>query len=282
MSLLTIAEALRFSAQLNSESPEVDVRLLLGHALGVDASYLRMWPDRPLTGPEAELFQSLFERRKSGTPVAHLLGTRGFWTLDLEVSEETLIPRPDTECLVEYVLEHFDEAPKRMLDLGTGTGAIALAIASERPDWEVVATDFKQSIVNLAKRNAQQNNLANIGFSVGSWFEAVCEERSFDLIVSNPPYIDELDLHLDLGDVRFEPRSALVAAENGFSDLRHIAERAPDFLVNGGMLCFEHGYEQGEQLRSLLADLGYTGMQTHLDYGGNDRFTTARYHKIGR
>ena len=278
----TIAEALRFSAQLNSESPEVDVRVLLSHALGVDASYLRMWPDKALTELQAEAFYSLFEQRKSGTPVAHLLGTRGFWTLDLEVSAETLIPRPDTECLVEYILEHFDEAPKRMLDLGTGTGAIALAIASERPEWEVLATDYKPSIVALAKRNALLHKIANVSFSVSSWFEAVSEAQSFDLIVSNPPYIDELDLHLGLGDVRFEPRSALVAAESGFSDLRHIAERAPDFLVNGGMLCFEHGYEQGEQFRSLLADLGYTGMQTHLDYGGNDRFTTARYHKIGR
>lgn len=279
MSLPTIAEALRFSAQLNSESPEVDVRVLLSHALGVDASYLRMWPDKALTELQAEAFYSLFEQRKSGTPVAHLLGTRGFWTLDLEVSAETLIPRPDTECLVEYILEHFDEAPKRMLDLGTGTGAIALAIASERPEWEVLATDYKPSIVALAKRNALLHKIANVSFSVSSWFEAVSEAQSFDLIVSNPPYIDEADQHLDQGDVRFEPRSALVAAENGFSDLRHIAERAPAFLVNGGMLCFEHGYEQGEQLRSQLAHLGYTEMQTHLDYGGNDRFTTARFVK---
>ena len=279
MSLPTIAEALGYSAQLNSESPEVDVRLLLCRVLDVDSSYLRMWPDKSLTESQVEAFQNLFEQRKSGVPVAHLLGTRGFWTLDLEVSAETLIPRPDTECLVEYIFEHFDLAPKRMLDLGTGTGAIALAIAAERPEWKVLATDYKQSIVDLAVRNALQHKIANIDFAVGSWFEAVHEGHDFDLIVSNPPYIDGADHHLDHGDVRFEPRSALVAAENGFSDLRHIAERAPDVLVNGGMLCFEHGYEQGEQLRSLLADLGYSGMQTHRDYGGNDRFTTARFVK---
>lgn len=278
---LTITDALRCSTELASETPEVDVRLLLCDVLGVDSTYLRTWPDKALTVDQVQRFNQLIEQRKQGVPVAHLLGSRGFWSLDLEVSPDTLIPRPDTECLVEYVLERFDSAPRRMLDLGTGTGAIALAIAVERPLWQVTATDFSQRIVDLAKRNAQKHDIQNVRFAVGSWFDALQTQPSgesrlrFDLIVSNPPYIDQQDHHLDQGDVRFEPKSALVAEDHGFADLVHIAEHAREYLVYGGMLCFEHGFEQGERLRALLDGLGYGQLQTHKDYGGNDRFTSA-------
>lgn len=286
MSSLTIADALRCSSELVSESPEVDVRVLLCHALGVDTTYLRTWPDRALTSDQLTLFNRLLEQRKEGVPVAHLLGSRGFWSLDLEVSPDTLIPRPDTECLVEFVLERFDSAPRRMLDLGTGTGAIALAVAVERPLWQITATDFSESIVHLAQRNAQKHDIQNVRFAVGSWFDALQAQQSgessqrFDLVVSNPPYIDQQDHHLDQGDVRFEPKSALVAEDHGFADLIHIAEKARDYLVAGGTLCFEHGFEQGERLRALLDGLGYEQLQTHKDYGGNDRFTSARF--LGR
>ncbi len=278
---LTIADALRCSTELASETPEVDVRLLLCDVLGVDSTYLRTWPDEALTADQVQRFNQLIEQRKQGVPVAHLLGSRGFWSLDLDVSPDTLIPRPDTECLVEYVLERFDSVPRRMLDLGTGAGAIALAIAVERPAWQITATDFSESVVRLAQRNAEKHHIANVGFAVGSWFDAFQAKQSveaslrFDLIVSNPPYIDEQDHHLDQGDVRFEPKSALVAEDRGFADLIHIAEHARDYLVSGGMLCFEHGFEQGERLRALLDGLGYEQLQTHKDYGGNDRFTSA-------
>ena len=281
MPSLTITDALRSSVGLVSETPELDVHLLLCHALGVDTTYLRTWPDRALTSDQLTLFNRLLEQRKEGVPVAHLLGSRGFWSLDLEVSPDTLIPRPDTECLVEFVLERFDSTPMRMLDLGTGTGAIALAVAVERPLWQVTATDFSQNIVDLAKRNAQKHDIQNVQFAVGSWFDALQAHPSgesgqrFDFIVSNPPYIDEQDHHLDQGDVRFEPKSALIAEDHGFADLIHIAEQARDYLLAGGTLCFEHGFEQGERLRELLDGLGYEQLQTHKDYGGNDRFTSA-------
>ncbi|KZZ44962.1 hypothetical protein A3765_10400 [Oleiphilus sp. HI0130] len=278
---LTIADALGYSADLVSETPDVDVRELLCAVLEVDSTYLRTWPERMLSDAQAHRFYQLIEQRKLGTPVAHLVGSRGFWSLDLEVSPDTLIPRPDTECLVEFILNSFDRNPIRMLDLGTGTGAIALAVAVERPLWEVVATDVSENIVELAKRNAQKHDVHNVHFSVGSWFSALQKPSSnnssqrFGLIVSNPPYIDAQDHHLDQGDVRFEPKSALVAEDHGFADLVHIANEARAYLASGGTLCLEHGFEQGERLRELLDGLGYEQLQTHKDYGGNDRFTSA-------
>lgn len=278
MSSLTIADALRCSAELQSDTPDVDVRLLLCYVLDVEATYLRTWPDRSLSAVQQEQFHQLLEKRRAGMPVAHLIGSRGFWSLDLEVSPDTLIPRPDTECLVEYILDHFDGSPRRLLDLGTGTGAIALAIASERPAWHITATDLAESVVGLARRNAERHQISNVCFAVGSWFDAlesVESHEGFDLIVSNPPYIDENDHHLAQGDVRFEPKSALVAPDKGFADLFHIAGQARNYLVSGGTLCFEHGFEQGTHLRELLAQLGYVNFQTHKDYGGNERFTSA-------
>lgn len=270
---LNIQTALELASTIESDSPQLDAAVLLAHILKVDATYLRTWPDKELSSEQVERYQRALQDRREGKPVAHITGTRGFWSLDLNVNASTLIPRPDTETLVEAVLDSFDDAPRSVLDLGTGTGAIALALASERSNWTILATDYSHEALELARSNAKANGLMHVQFAQGSWFEALKSDQRFDLIVSNPPYISDADTHLDEGDVRFEPRSALVAEDEGLADLRHIADEARHRLNAGAKLFMEHGYDQGSQLRAMLVDLGYQGVGSGVDYGGNERFT---------
>jgi len=256
------------------DSARLDTELLLCQVLGKPRSYLFTWPERELSAAQQAAFRALLARRVAGEPVAHLTGLREFWTLTLEVSADTLIPRPDTETLVEAALELLPDGPCRVADLGTGTGAIALALASERPHWQLVATDRVAAAAELARRNRDRLGLHNVEVLTGSW----CEPLSgrFDMILSNPPYIDEADPHLAQGDVRFEPRSALVAGEAGLADIRLIAEQARACLKPGGRLLFEHGFEQGDAVRALLASLGYAEVNTLNDLGGRPRVTLGR------
>ncbi len=276
-SKITVSEALGLSSCLVSETPALDAQVLLKFVLQVDDAYLRTWPDSELSDAQEREFRAALAKRKEGMPVAYITRSRGFWSLDLEVSEHTLIPRPDTECLVEAILERFDHSPLGLLDLGTGTGAIALALASERPSWNVLATDFEPAAIELAKRNARCNGVATVDFGVGSWFEAVPNNQLFDVIVSSPPYIDSGDIHLTQGDVRYEPRSALVAQERGFADIRQIADQARHYFNKVGALFFEHGYDQGEKVRQLMQACGYEHVETCRDFGGNERFTYGYY-----
>lgn len=269
---MRITEALAFSKKLEevSDSPRLDTEIFLCHVLEKPSSYLMTWPEKALTPVQVERFTACMERRQQGEPVAYILGTQSFWTLDLEVSTDTLIPRADTEVLVEAALNLFpDNSPLRIADLGTGTGAIALALASERPAWEVWGCDRIEAAVGLAKRNQTRLGLPEVNFVQGSWLEPL--SGRFDMIVSNPPYIDQDDEHLQQGDVRFEPLSALVAAEEGLSDIMHIIHTAPDYLCEGGWLLFEHGYQQAAAVRKLFCDSGYQQVKTYQDYAGNDR-----------
>ncbi|WP_417225246.1 peptide chain release factor N(5)-glutamine methyltransferase [Amphritea sp.] len=275
---MNILEAQGCAARLSacSDSPAADVELLLCHILECDRTFLFTRREHVLSEVQQWQFEQLLQRRLAGEPIAHLTGVRGFWSLDLEVNATTLIPRPDTECLVEKALELIPPSAARVLDLGTGTGAIALALASECPAWSLLAVDRVADAVALAERNRQRTGLANVRVLQGSWFEPV--DGVFDLIVSNPPYIDPQDPHLDQGDVRFEPLSALVAEEHGLADIRYIATHARAFLVTGGILLFEHGYDQAEAVRQLLAELRYSDIESAQDYGGNDRITWASWH----
>ena len=276
---MNVAEALACAGQLteSSDSAELDVELLLCHILEKDRTFLFIHRDYQLTEIHQSRFEQLLQRRLQGEPIAHLTGSRGFWTLDLDVNPTTLIPRPDTECLVEKALELIPHSVARVLDLGTGTGAIALALASECPAWQLVAVDRVSEAAALAEQNRQRLGLNNVAVVQGSWFEPV--EGLFEMIVSNPPYIDPLDPHLEQGDLRFEPMSALVAADNGLADIRQIATQAREFLVTGGKLLFEHGYDQAAAVQALLAELDYTGIASDQDYGGNDRITWATWDK---
>ena len=273
---MTIRDLLKHSqSSIDSDTAALDCELLLCHCLGKDRTYLHAWPEHAVDAAVRSEFHALLERRISGEPIAYLTGRREFWSLPLRVDHSTLIPRPDTERLVEVALALALPAAARVLDLGTGTGAIALALASERPGWQVLGVDVAEDVVQLARHNARELAIANARFLESNWFAAVAGQR-FDLIVSNPPYIDANDPHLTQGDVRFEPRRALVAAQNGLAAIREIADAAPDSLNPGGWLLFEHGYTQAPAVRTLLAQRGYRDISTWNDWGGNERVTGGR------
>lgn len=257
------------------ESPRRDAEILLGHVTGKARTYILAFGETELTADQLARLEVLLARRKTGEPVAHLVGEREFWSLPLYVSAATLIPRPDTECLVEQALARLPVAPARILDLGTGTGAIALALASERPDCQVTAVDVMPDAVALAQRNLERLALPNVTVLHSSWFTALADQQ-FEMIVSNPPYIDEADPHLAEGDVRFEPLSALVAADHGLADLSHIITQSRHHLVSGGWLLLEHGWTQGEAVRTLFLQAGYDQVETCRDYGGNERLTAGK------
>lgn len=263
-----------------SDSAKLDAQILLGFVLDKERSYLLTWPEKELTKQTAQQYLDLLQRRIVGEPIAYIVGVQEFWSLPFRVSPATLIPRPDTEVLVELVLEHFGKLDSlHCLDLGTGTGAIALALASEQPNWQIDAVDFSIEAVKLAKQNAQDLHLTQVNIFHSNWFSAI-DNCTFDVIVSNPPYIDALDIHLDQGDVRFEPESALIADEQGFGDIKHIAQQARNFLTIQGALFFEHGFEQGEGVRKLLTALGYDNAQTVRDFNGHERITWAIYQGV--
>lgn len=256
-----------------TELPSLDAAVLLCHVLGKPRAYLLTWPEKALEQEQQTQFEALLARRLTGEPVAYIIGEREFWSLPLKVSPSTLIPRPDTERLVEVALDKTYEQTGPILDLGTGTGAIALALASELPKRQVMGVDLKQDAKALAEFNAAQLNIKNVTFNQGSWFEPIAPGTKFALIVSNPPYIDEKDPHLAQGDVRFEPKSALVADEGGLADIRHLSDIARQYLEEGGWLVFEHGYDQGQAVRDIMNNFGYQQVVTEKDYAGNDRVT---------
>ncbi|WP_303809773.1 peptide chain release factor N(5)-glutamine methyltransferase [Aeromonas rivipollensis] len=257
------------------ESPRADADALLCHLLACRRSYLMTWPERELDAGQQATLQAWLDRRLAGEPIAHLIGEREFWSLPLKVSPATLIPRPDTEVLVEQALARLPAGPCALLDLGTGTGAIALALKFERPDADVWAVDRMPDAAALARANSAALGLP-IEVRDGSWFEPLADAPRFAMIVSNPPYIDGADPHLEEGDVRFEPRSALVADEQGLADIRLIVAGALAHLCPGGWLLLEHGWEQGALVRQLLLQQGYCQVETVRDYGDNERVTLGR------
>ncbi|EIK94350.1 N5-glutamine S-adenosyl-L-methionine-dependent methyltransferase [Pseudomonas sp. M47T1] len=273
---MTIIASLLRSAELpESPTARLDIELLLAAAMGKNRSYLHTWPERIVTTEAAATFDEYLQRRRLGEPVAYILGQQGFWKLDLEVAPHTLIPRPDTELLVETALELLPPTPMRVLDLGTGTGAIALALASERRGWQVTAVDRVAEAVALAERNRERLRLDNVRVMESHWFGALQGER-YNLIISNPPYIRAADPHLVAGDVRFEPTSALVAGDDGLDDLRIIVAQAPQHLEAGGWLLLEHGYDQAAAVRELLAKHDFEQIESREDLGGHERITLGR------
>ncbi len=276
--LPSIIEAQQWAKQqlAGGESPKVDAKVILQHVLQCNQTYLLTWPERALSAEQWQLYQTLVTKRVAGEPVAYIIGEREFWSLSLKVSPATLIPRPDTEVLVEQALKKvLNHADTHIVDLGTGTGAIALALASELPKAEVFASDLHEDAVNLAKYNASELGLSRVQVKQGSWFSPFAGQK-FDLVVSNPPYIDPADPHLSQGDVRFEPSSALTAEQHGLADIDHIASHAPSYLKAGGWLLLEHGFDQKEAVQQLLTAKGFVEVFTEQDYGGMDRVTGGR------
>lgn len=260
-----------------SDSAKLDNQVLLSHVIDKPITYLLTWPEKLLSQNELKKFNSLLSRRLEGEPIAYIVGYKEFWSLNFYVSPATLIPRPDTEVLIELVLEQHQNEQHSCLDLGTGTGAIALALASEQPHWKVDAVDFSEAAVKLAIKNAQQLNLAQVTITQSDWFSNVDASKRYDVIVSNPPYIDPEDEHLQQGDVRYEPQSALVANDKGMADIKHIIDVARTYLTIGGYLYFEHGYDQASSVTALFEQFDYQQIKTEKDYNGHERITYACY-----
>lgn len=258
-----------------SDSAALDAQLLLAQVLDKNRSWLFAWPEHKLTREQQRNFDALCARRAQGEPVAYLLGRRAFWTFELEVCSAVLIPRPETELLVELALRFGADLTGKVADLGTGSGAIAVALATERPDWQVYATELSAEAQSVAAANFRKAALGNLHLLAGNWCEPLPGD-DYVLIASNPPYIDKADPHLNEGDLRFEPRSALVADDAGMADLRKIAVQAKSYLVDAGWLLLEHGFQQGNAVRRLLAGLGYTDVSTHHDHGNRERVTVGR------
>lgn len=257
------------AARLPGPQPRFEAELLLGHALGRDRAWLFAHGDAALNAAQQATFGALVERRIAGEPVAYLIGVRGFWTLDLAVQPGVLIPRPETELLVELALPRLADHA-RLADLGTGSGAIALAIASERPQAQITAVDISVEALAVAQRNAARAGIGNVRFCQGDWLTPLAGER-FEVIVSNPPYLAANDPHLQQGDLRFEPVSALASGSDGLDAIRGIIAAAPEHLAPGGWLLLEHGWTQGEVVRALLAAAGFAAVSTARDLEQRER-----------
>ncbi|CAL7963500.1 Release factor glutamine methyltransferase [Gammaproteobacteria bacterium] len=270
---MSIAELLATKFLANSTTSRIDVELLLTFVLNQPRSFLYAHSEYELTKEQEKKFSGLLSRRKSGEPIAYILGKKEFWSLELTVNQSVLIPRPETELLVEIALNKLDHEVAVIADMGTGSGAIALALAAACPKWIVVATDISTDALNLARYNARQLQLNNIDFYCGDWCMAL-PSKKFDLIISNPPYIAQDDPHLQQGDVRFEPKIALEAGD-GLVALKKIIIQAKEHLTMGGLLMLEHGYDQSEQVQKLLRQNKYQAITPYQDLAGIYRIVVA-------
>lgn len=266
------------TSQLNNSSPShydtarLDAELLMSFTLKKNRAYLLTWPEQLLAKNDIAFFQQLVEQRKSGTPIAYLIGEKEFWNLQLKVNKQVLIPRPDTELLVEIALSLPIPENAVVADLGTGSGAIALAIAKENPHWHIYAVDKSLGALTIAKENAAAHAINNVSFLAGNWCQPLANNRCH-MIISNPPYIKEDDIHLKEGDVRFEPRSALSSGKDGLNDIRQIIHQSAVQLIGNGWLLIEHGHDQGTDVANLFAEHGYMNIRTEKDLANHNRAT---------
>lgn len=262
-----------------SDTPQLDAEILLAHTLDCNRTYLHTWPEKTLTTTQQQTFQQAINRRMNGEPIAYITGYREFWDMTLLVTPDTLIPRPETELLVETVLDKVPPGARwNIADLGTGSGSIALAIARERPGCTVTATDASAAALDVAKQNAERYDIRNIRFIEGHWFQPI-ENDQFEVIVSNPPYVHPNDPHLQKGDLRFEPQQALQSIPDGMRDIRIITNAARGHLIPPGWLILEHGYDQGKTVMNRLMELGYVDVSVVDDLSRNERICLGKWDK---
>ena len=273
---MNIQQALQYAVQnISNTSPSanLDAQILLSYILNCNRAHLIAWPEKELSLQQIDSFQELIKQRQQGSPVAHLTGQREFWSLNFKVNNSTLIPRPETETLIEFILDKFGERKElTVLDMGTGTGAIAITLSSEKPDWKITASDISTAAITLAKENSIILNTKNITFLQSDWFTKI-PQQTFDLIVSNPPYISIDDPHLAEGDIRFEPKSALTSGKTGMDDIDHLCLQAQNYLAKNGWLIVEHGYNQKSVVADCFTRNEYKNVSQRNDLAGHCRMT---------
>jgi release factor glutamine methyltransferase len=263
--------------QPSTDTALLDAEILLAQTLGKNRAYLRAWPERELTAAQTETFKQLVSQRQQGQPIAYLIGTREFWSRGFLVTPDVLIPRPETELLIELSLNLIpNNQAFKILDLGTGSGIIAITLAAECPNAVITACDISPAALAVAQTNAKAHQLTNLQFIESHWFNHITD-TSYDLIVSNPPYLAKNDPHLQEGDLRFEPLKALVAAKDGLADINTIVKTANNHLRTGGYLMVEHGYNQANQVQEIFAAYNYQEVKTHYDLAGQARVTLGRH-----
>lgn len=277
---ITYKQAIQHAIQIlepqkNIENKQLEAEILLSYILKVERIHLHTWPENILTAEQYQEYQTIINKRALGNPIAHLTHFKEFWSLPLYIDDNVLIPRPETEKIIEIALELPIRNEAKVADLGTGSGAIAIALAHERPTWKVTATDLSLKALQTAQYNAQNLQLNNIDWGQGSWCYAL--SKTFHLIVSNPPYIALNDPHLQQGDLRFEPKLALTSGTDGLEAINSIIYCARQYLSNNGWLLIEHGYNQGDKVRKLFMAAGYKNVKTHRDYGNNERITQGNF-----
>jgi len=280
---MNIQQALQ-QASLNlseiSTTATLDAQVLLSYVLQCNTAHLAAWPEKELSKDQAIQYLKLTQQRSQGTPVAHLTQQREFWSLNFSVNDSTLIPRPETETLVEYILSNFgDNKNVTLLDMGTGTGAIAISIASEKPSWKVIASELSSDALALAKHNSDSHQTNNVNLIQSDWFSNITR-HDFDIIVSNPPYVADDDPHLSQGDVRFEPMSALTAGKTGMDAIEHICSQARNHLKNDGVLIIEHGYNQQNLVAECFLKHGFFEVEQKQDLAGHIRMTAGKFTKL--
>jgi len=260
-----------------SDTAILDAEVLLCHCIKKSRSHLRAWPEKEIPAQDYQHFLQLLKKRQQGTPIAYLTGNREFWSRDFKVSPDVLIPRPDTELLIELSLSLIaDISNPRLIDLGTGSGIIAITLAAERPDSIVLASDLSEQALAIAEHNATSHQLKNIQFLHSCWFDKIALSK-FDLVISNPPYINATDPHLSQGDVRFEPKNALIAEDQGLKDIKSLCEQSRGYLKPDATLLIEHGYDQQASAQAIFKSFGYHAITTHKDLSGNPRVTTGQW-----
>ena len=276
---MNIQQALQQASQNLAESSptaRLDAQVLLTHVIQCNTAHLLAWPEKKLSEEQISAYQRLIQQRQQGLPVAHLTGSREFWSLNFSVNNSTLIPRPETETLIEFILDKFSDREKiKLLDMGTGTGAIAITIATEKPGWKIFASELSADALKLAIDNSNTHQTDNISFVQSNWFNNI-KHNDFDIIVSNPPYIANGDPHLLAGDVRFEPQSALSAGETGMDDIEHLCAHATNYLTKNGCLIVEHGYNQKQLVSVCFAKNGYVEIEHKNDLSGHIRMTAGK------
>ncbi len=276
---MNIKQALQQASQNlaeSSPSAKIDAQVLLAHTLQCNTAHLLAWPEKKLNEEQIANYQQLIQQRQQGLPVAYLTGLREFWSLNFSVNNSTLIPRPETETLIEFILEKFSGRESiKLLDMGTGTGAIAITIATEKPGWNIFASELSADALKLARHNSNSHQTNNISFVQSNWFTNI-KHSDFDIIVSNPPYIANDDPHLLAGDVRFEPQSALSAGATGMDDIEHLCRHAKKHLKNNAWLIIEHGYNQKQLVANCFAKNGFTQIEQKQDLSGHIRMTAGK------